>query len=356
VAGSHNSVGSTITLEELAALNSEIAALVRAGVPLDRGLGEIGGDMPGRLGRMANIVGRRMQSGESLSAVLADDSLPFPPVYRAVVRAGLASGRLPAALESVSRATRHLLAAQRLVVAGLVYPVILFLVAWSLFLFFLVKIVPVFVRTFELLGKDLTGVFSLLIGLGRSAQIWGPAVPIVVLILVAVWWIRSSRASLVQPRVSGIFIGWLPWMGGMLRSSQAATFSEILAMLVEHELPLDEGVVLAAEAVGAPKMIHSAKQIAEGLRRGEMPPEGYTPGSGFPPLLEWLMRAGGQRNVLLPALRHSAEIYRRRAARYAEVARVYLPILLTVVIGGTVTLGYALLLFVPWVSFLHFLS
>ena len=45
-----------------------------------------------------------------------------------------------------------------------------------------------------------------------------------------------------------------------------------------------------------------------------------------------------------------------RALRQAEYARVFLPILLTVAIGGSVTLLYALLLFVPWVSLLYSLT
>ena len=43
-----------ITLDQLVALNDEIAALVRAGVPLDRGLRSLGEDLPGRLGRFAS--------------------------------------------------------------------------------------------------------------------------------------------------------------------------------------------------------------------------------------------------------------------------------------------------------------
>ena len=42
-----------MTVDELLALNDEIAALVRAGVPLERGLADLGGDMPGRLGALA---------------------------------------------------------------------------------------------------------------------------------------------------------------------------------------------------------------------------------------------------------------------------------------------------------------
>ncbi len=55
-----------ITLDQLLALNEEIAALVRAGVPLDRGLLDAGGDVRGRLGRIAGVLARRLNRGEEL--------------------------------------------------------------------------------------------------------------------------------------------------------------------------------------------------------------------------------------------------------------------------------------------------
>ena len=50
---------------------------------------------------------------------------------------------------------------------------------------------------------------------------------------------------------------------------------------------------------------------------------------GLPPLLSWLI-AGGQRNdTLLPALRHAADDYQRRAQYQAELSRVMLPVFVT---------------------------
>src|SRR5256885_15473974 len=52
-----------VTLEQLSALSDEIGALARAGVPLDRGLRELSRDMPGRLGRLAGEMSRRLEAG-----------------------------------------------------------------------------------------------------------------------------------------------------------------------------------------------------------------------------------------------------------------------------------------------------
>ena len=77
-----------ITIDELAALNDEIAALVRAGVPLDRGLLQAGSELPGGLKRITQALGERLSRGETLTEALEAESQSTPPLYRAVVEAG----------------------------------------------------------------------------------------------------------------------------------------------------------------------------------------------------------------------------------------------------------------------------
>ena len=84
---SSNSTG--ISLDQLIALNDEIAALVRAGIPLELGLKHIGGDMPGRPGTLAATLSAEMERGQTLVEVLRRHPESFPPIYRAVVTAGV---------------------------------------------------------------------------------------------------------------------------------------------------------------------------------------------------------------------------------------------------------------------------
>src|SRR5262245_23436798 len=86
-----------ITLEQLAALSDEIAALARAGVPLDRGLRELARDLPGRLGKLAGAMGTRLEEGRPLDGVVEDLGAALPPAYRSVIAAGIRAGHLPAA-------------------------------------------------------------------------------------------------------------------------------------------------------------------------------------------------------------------------------------------------------------------
>ena len=340
-----------ITLDQLIALNDEIAGLVRAGVPLEPALGELSRDLPGRLGRIAAAVAERSSRGEPLQKVIAEHSTRLPPVYRAVVEAGLRTGRLPAALESLATSMRQTADARRSVTVAALYPLLILAVAWGLFAFFAHSIAPRMVSLFADFNVPGRDALAHLVRWGVWAGIWGPLLPIVLLLLAGAWWYGSARANMAEPRWAAMLLGWLPWMRPTLRSSHAATFAEILAVLIESRVPLDEALVLAGEASGNRQTRAAAARMASAIARGE-PNGGNAKHAGFPPLLTWLMVSGQAHGALLPALKHAAETYRRRAVRQADLARVFLPVLLTLAIGGTATLCYALMLFIPYTSML----
>jgi type II secretory pathway component PulF len=346
----------SVTLEDLIAVNDEIAALVRAGVPLEKGLLALGGDMPGGLGRITTGLARQMEAGQTLGDALAAQARHLPPVYRAVVEAGLRSGRLADALESLAGSLRRLADTRGCVTAALVYPMIVAMVAWGFFTFFVVKIAPCFHVFFVDLGVNDFGLMAWLGRIGGSVAIWGQAIPLAILLVGVFWWYQSTRAALVEPRWSWLLLGWLPWVGRMLRASRTATFIDVLTLLVESDVPLDQGMVLAAETTGDRRLLRSAGQLAVRLRQGESLDAGSVGAVAFPPLLGWLIAVGRPRGTLLPALRHASRAYHRRARHAADAARMLLPVLLTFAIGGTAVLLYALLLFLPYVSMLKSLG
>jgi type II secretory pathway component PulF len=343
-----------ITLDELIALNDEIAALVRAGVPLDQGLQILGADLPGKLGRYATQLSSQLARGESLTTALADSTSHVPRVYRAVVEAGMAAWRLPAALESLAGSLRRLAETRRAVALSFIYPVLLLCFAWGLFAFSVDKVAPAVANAFYAQRVPGGAFVQRIAHLGKSAHIWGPLGPAVIVLLAIAWWIISGGARVVEGSRAAISFGWVPWMGRLQRLSRTAVFVEVLKLLVENRVPMDQAVELAAEAAGDKTLITAAAQWADGIRRGETSPADGIP--GLPPLLRWLI-AGGQRNeALLPALRQLADDYGRRAQDQAEMGRVLLPIFVTVCISGLIVAAYAIVLLGPYFYLLRGLA
>ncbi len=342
-----------VTLPELIALNDEIAALVRVGVPLDAGLRRLSVDLTGRTGQIAAKLGEELSLGKSFSEALQSSGTKFPPIYQAVVEAGIQSGRLASALETVAHSTRRLAQARRTIVVSLIYPLFLFLIAWLLFMFFVWKLSGSLLRLFEDTSVPAARFLEMLQPLRETTHIWGPGVLIGVALLFASWMYHSNYASLLQPATAGRLFGWLPWVGPMVRSYRQAAFAEMLYLLIQHDLPLPRAIRLAAEATGTGSVRRGAEQIAGAIERGEKLGGSVSRTPGFSPILEWLLRSGHDQGTLRSALRHAANVYDRRAQRLATSAQLYMAPLMTLTIGGTVTAAYAALTFGIWLGLLN---
>jgi type II secretory pathway component PulF len=341
------------SLDDLLALNDEIAALVRAGVPLESGLRGFERELPGRSGRLAADLADRLARGEQLDRALLATRGDLPQLYVSVVTAGLKSGRLAAALEGLATAARRIAELRQVTATAIIYPVVVFLLGWGLFVGFAVFFAPHVLPGFRDFRVSSAGIIAWFAQLAPTAAWWGPVGPVVVLLAVAVWWGQSRRAiSLGQNR----WLGWVPGARPMLRLCRAATFADVLALLVDQRVPLADGLRLAAGASGDRVMAADADALASAIERGAGPREYAVLAGRFPPLVAWFLSAGQESGVLVSALRHAATSYHERARQRAEAVQTFLPMLLTLLVGGTTVLAYALLLFVPWVNLLKTIS
>jgi type II secretory pathway component PulF len=134
--------------------------------------------------------------------------------------------------------------------------------------------------------------------------------------------------------------------------------AELLRLLVERGLPLDQALTLAGDAVDDRKLRSAAHQLAARVRSGEAAGgptsgSGSTDRSGFPLLVRLALRHASDRRLMTAGLDEAAMVYRERAIRAADWYAQYVPILFTVVIGGTITIAFALLIFWPYTSMLR---
>lgn len=344
-----------IAVEHLIALNDEIAALARAGMPLERGLIGVGGDLPGRLGAIATALGSRMERGATLPEALEAEGTAIPVTYRAVVEAGLRSGRLAEALEGLAGFARNYVELRRMIGLALIYPVIVLMIAYGLFVLFVVELIPRLNDAFASFRLPITGPLRGLESIGHSVKFWGPVLPALVFVGFLVW-LGTGRASAFRPGRIGRGLRWVPWMKSILDGATAAQFADWLALLIEHGVPWPDALRLASEATGDPGLTKPAHELADAAMRGESIETGLSHTTGLPPLLGWLLVVGRSQDALVPALRHAAETYRRRAERKAAMLRVTLPTLMLLILGGSATLLYTMTLFVPWTGLLTRLS
>ena len=341
-------VGSALSLESIVAFNDELEALVRAGVPLERGLLAASADYRGRLGRAIRGTADRLAAGEALPDAVTQSAQAMPEVYRALITAGVRSGRLAESLQGMSRIGQAAIEARRTVVLAFLYPLIVLGLAYTLFLFCLVEVLPRFVTASAELGIHESVVTQVGQWLVKSVLVWGPIPPLILIGCLLAWrW--SGRARTLDGG------GWLvtrvdrlPLIGRMIRSYRAANFADLLAHLIDHEVPLDQAVRLAGNAAGNGPWRDAATHLADQLASGELAAiASAQPSELLPPLVVWMLTSGSRQDSLTSGLRHLATSYRRTADRQATAFRIVLPGLMILTLGAGAVLAYALLLFVP---------
>jgi general secretion pathway protein F len=332
-----------VSADDLVVLNREIAAIVRAGVPLEVGLGGLSAGLPRSLGNLTDRLATRLRQGESLPAALDAEGSALPPVYRAVVRAGLESGRLPAALESLSAHARSIVDLRRRIIVALIYPAIVFAIAYLLFVLVAQHVVLGLATMYDM---PQPAWLPALVAISRFLGTWGWVLPAVVAACV-VWSIISSGLAGGRASIGGPLMAALPGIGALNRNFRTATFTELLAMLLEHDVPLDESLRIAADASGDRRLIDEMKSLATRVRGGETLAAATHRAAALPPLARWMIAAGERQGGLPATLRQVAEFHRRRAQRQAERMKVLWPLAIVVVLGGGAVLLYALFLFVP---------
>lgn len=328
------------SLDDLIALNDELAALIRAGVPLEVGLDA---SFSRRLGGLTQRLQNRMQQGHSLAEAVAAEGEHLPRVYRAIVEAGVKSERLPAALESLSVYAHSLLELKRRMTLAFIYPSIVLIVAYGMFVAFIVAMVPRLEEAYRQLQLPTHSWLLFLQSLNETVHVWGPAILIGAIVL----WIARG--------------GWLtghaaPWMWPIVANFNRASFAGLLALLVEHRLPLPEALRLAGNATGGRRIRQMASDVAGDVEAGESLAASLTARRAFPPFMRWMIANGEQQGALGTTLRQTSEIYRRRALYRAESFKILLPVLLTAILGGGFVLVYGLTLFIPLTDLLRDLS
>ena len=340
-----------ISLEQLIAFNDEVASLIRAGVPLELGLKQVGQSTTGALARLSQRLVERMETGASLQQALDDEGDRIPGVYRAVVEAGLRSGRLPEALEEMSGLATTLLDLHRRIAIALLYPAIVFVMAWGLLTFVTYEMIPGYLETHARLDLSPSAITRGLTLLHEYQAIWCPGIP---LMLVIVALALSQRVATQHSTAAGRLVSrrlhrfaWFPWV---VENFDRATLAHTLRLLVDNRTPLHEAVLLAGWATGSRPIIHDTTAIAHQLQQGKSLQDSLASARRLPQFLRWMLTSG-ERNGNLPEVLESAgEVYQSRATYQVETLKSALPATLTVVIGGFVTLLYSLLVFAPVVE------
>lgn len=291
--------------KERTLLTRQLAVLVSSGMTIEQALTAAAGD-DGKGAPRALLLAVRSQVMEGVSLADAMRGAPhaFPPLYRAVVSSGEASGRLGLVLDQLAGHLERSYRLRTLVRSALIYPAILAAMATLMVVALMVWVVPKLIEQFAMLGtSELPALTHLVISLSQFVRDWG----LVILIGVVAASIASHRLLKIPSwkRRWDRTLLTLPFFGEMARKVSAARFARIHATMSGAGATVLESLSGARNAMGNLVFRDAADQILETVQRGGALSSAMKATGTFPPMMTHMVASGeAARNV--PAMMNRA--------------------------------------------------
>ena len=339
-------------LDDFLALNTQLFAMIEAGVPIDAGPNGAVPAQPGSLEAIGDLVASRIRRGNSLEDALQDEGVPAG--YRYMILSALRSRDINAALIARSRVANSVDECRYVAESAFVYPLIVCTFAYLGLVSFCLFFVPTFAQTYQEFNLDPARGMRALLFLRDTLPYWVGVPPILLMIFLSRRFLPDIRPKFLGHTHSRL----LPWLTGLSRGmseQRSAYFAESLATLEDSELPLEKALPVAAGASGDPNLVDGAQALAAAIS-SDRSKDLDRAANRFPPFLRWAILESQATVGRGRALRMAASLYRRTARRRVERSRVITPMILLVTVGGAVTLLYGLALFLPIINLLEALS
>jgi len=340
----------TIKPKTLMIFTRQLATLIDAGLPLLRGLNVLAKqERDSVLKNAINKVADSVQDGSTFSEGLAQHPRLFTDLYINMVRAGEVGGVLELVLTRLAEFQEKAQKVKNKVVAAMVYPIIVLLLAMGIMTFLLIFIVPRFETIFhDMLGdKPLPAITLFVIGISDFMQKhW-------VVLLGGIAALFAAGKVAAQTRAGRVFIDRAklraPLFGDLIRKTSISRFSRTLGTLVTSGVPILQALNITRETAGNTVIARAISQVHDSVKEGESITLPLEASGAFPPMVISMIDVGEETGQLPEMLLKIAEVYDdevdNSVAALTSLLEPVMIVLLALIVGTIV-----IALFMPLVS------
>jgi len=260
--------GKRVDAHDFVAFNQELAALLRAGLPLLQALDLMVDRMEeGSFRAILEDIRGRVRTGEDLSGAFTAHRERFPRLYPSILKAGERSGELEAVIRRFIRYEKLVLDARKRVVSALIYPAVLVGVSIAMILVMMIFVVPKFQEFFASSNVELPLLTRILIGFGSTVQNHWLIILVVLGTAGTFFW--RWKETVAGQRTLDRFRLTLPFVGPVLHRFSLSEFCRSLATLLAGGMPLVPSLEIAVAAVGNAHIRDRLEPTIQEVREGE---------------------------------------------------------------------------------------
>lgn len=296
-----------LNLEKFLIFNQQFVTLIRAGLPILKGLDLLADRLTDpKLGRHIVAVRDEVRNGALLSDAFDRQGI-FPPMYVTSIMAGEKSGALAEVLDRYIQYQRLSMSVRKKVLLSLMYPAILITLVVTLIIFLITYVVPAFAQLYTSMQANLPAMTLILIAVGTTARgyILMIAGTIAVAAVLFRLWARTPRGREFVDRTKLR----TPVFGQVWIKYQVAQFSRVLSTLLVGGIPLLQALETAGDSIGTLLIKRALDSARQRVREGQSLSSALQKTKVFPGLSIDMIEVGESTGALPSMLNSVAEFY-----------------------------------------------
>ncbi|WP_372718471.1 type II secretion system F family protein [Novipirellula sp.] len=333
--------------QTMAVFYSQLASLLRSGVPMIRSLNVLGSQTSNAvLKEVLHDVRERVEEGETLGQTMARYPGVFSDMGTNMVRAGAEGGFLEDALDRVGTFTELQEDLKGRTVSAMAYPVFLFSVGSVVIVALLVFFVPKFDMLFDRLRRkgEMPWATEALLSFSQFLQQWGWLFLLAMVVVLILLKIKLDSES-GQEWADRIKLK-IPVLGDILMNLAVARFCRVLGTLLGNGVPILRSLEISRSATGNRLLSKSIANATENIRSGESLASPLRASGYMPVSVTEMISVGEESNSLDRVLPEIADSLEKRTFRRLDLfVRLLEPLMLLIM--AVLVLAVVMALLVP---------
>lgn len=290
--------GKPIKPADVAVFTRQLATMLKAGVPLVQSfeIVEDGLEKP-RMRELVNSIRVDVASGSGLAPSLAKHPRQFDELFCSLVGSGEDSGTLEVMLDRVATYKEKTEQLKAKIKKAMTYPIAVVCVALVVCAILLIKVVPVFAKTFKNFGSELPAFTQMVLNLSNFVQEWWYIILAVIIAMVF-----SFREIKMRSVAFSEFLDRMalrtPVVGTIVHDSVIARFSRTLSTTFAAGVPLVDALNSTAGAAGNSVYAKAIRNIRDDVTTGSTLYNSIKSTGIFPHMLLQMVSIGEESGAL----------------------------------------------------------
>ena len=330
---------------EFIVFNQELAALLKAGMPLVQSLDILRERMENPvLKSVLDDVHEQVRGGMALSEAFESHTGLFPGVYTACLMAGEKSGSLEEVLRRYVTYARVISSVRRKTLSALIYPVILLFISLVVLMIIVLFVVPEFGDFYGSLGAELPWVTQLIVSVSEIFRRYLLLITVVTAlgaVLGWMWFKQSNRLALVDR-----LLLTMPGVGDIVRKFATSQLARTLSTLLRGGIPLVSALDVSARALGNRYFSEQLATVSREVREGQALSTSLSSRGIVPSVAVKMVQVGESTGALHEMLSSAADFFDEEIETTLDRFMTMIEPLLLVVMGVIIA-GLLLALYMP---------